>query len=230
MSVANIDGDICVYRIGFSNNEEAEHVALVAMDNYIEEILYGSGCSEYEIFLTGKNNFRNALYTGYKASRKHKPKPVHYNALRNHLITVEGAVVSEGQEADDELGIRQDRGSVICSIDKDLLMIPGRHYNFVRREHMEVTELEGRHNFYSQLLTGDSTDDIPGKWNFGPAKANKALEGCTEIEEYNQVILQEYKKEFPHCSEEDVIKHITLIGQLLWIRQEEGQEWRFELD
>jgi 5'-3' exonuclease len=230
MTIALVDGDILVYRIGFSNNDELEHVALVAMDNYIEEILYGSQCSEYEIFLTGKNNFRKALYPAYKANRKDIAKPVHYDALRSHLIAVEGAVVSEGQEADDELGIRQTYESVICSIDKDLLMIPGRHYNFVRREHMEVTEAEGRHNFYMQLLTGDATDNIPGIYNTGPKKANDLLAHCEEIFQYNAVVLKAYKEAFPYCSEEDVIKHITLIGQLLWIRQEEGQEWHFELD
>jgi 5'-3' exonuclease len=229
MTTALIDGDLLVYRIGFSNEDELEHIALVAMDNYLEEVLYGSGCSEYEVFLTGKNNFRKALYPAYKAHRK-APRPKHYDALRKHLIDVEGAVVSDGQEADDELGIRQTYETIICSIDKDLLMIPGRHYNFVRREHSEVTELEGRHNFYMQLLTGDPTDNIPGIYKVGPVKAKAMLEGCQEIHEYNEAVLKAYKEYFSHCTEEDVIKHITLIGQLLWIRRSEGEEWEFGMD
>ena len=229
MTTALVDGDILVYRIGFSNEDEAEHVALVSMDNYIEEILHGSECSEYEVFLTGKNNFRKALYPAYKANRK-APRPKHYDALRKHLIEIEGAHVSNGQEADDELGIRQTYETIICSIDKDLLMIPGRHYNFVHRKHSEITELEGRHNFYMQLLTGDPTDNIPGIYKVGPVKATSMLAGCQEIHEYNEAVLKAYKDYFSHCTESDVIKHINIIGRLLWIRREEGEEWKFELD
>lgn len=234
MTIALVDGDILVYRIGFSNEDEAEHVALVAMDNYIEEILYGSQCSEYEVFLTGSTNFRKIIFPGYKGRRKGKPKPKHYEALRKHLINVEQAVVSVNEEADDLLGIAQcssGEDTMILTIDKDLLMIPGMHYHFVRKVHYEINELEGRHNFYKQLLTGDfETDNIPGIYGMGDSKALKLIAGCKEVEEYNEVVLKAYKDYFSHCTEEDVIKHITLIGQLLWIRRSEGEEWKFELD
>lgn len=230
MTLALIDGDILCYRVGFSTETEPEDIALVRMDNYIEEILFGSQASEYEIFLTGNNNFRKKLYPAYKANRKNTPKPKHIQALRQHLIDVEGAVVSDGQEADDELGIRQTHETVICSIDKDLLMIPGRHYNFVKQQHSMVSNAEGRYNFYQQLLTGDKTDNIPGIYGLGPIKAAALLAGCQTKEEYNAVVLKAYQQEFPHCSDEDVVSHINLIGRLLWIRRKENEEWKFEVD
>ena len=228
MTLALIDFDILVYRVGFSTENEPEHVALVRMDNYIEEVLYGSQASEYEGFLTGGNNFRKKIYPAYKANRRNVPKPKHIQALRQHLIDVEGAVVSDGQEADDELGIRQTHETIICSVDKDLLMIPGRHFNFVKQEHSTVSNAEGRYNFYRQLLTGDTTDNIPGLWKVGPVKAAAMLDGCTTKEEYNAVVFKAYQQEFNLCSDEEVKKHIQLIGQLLWIRREEGEEWKFE--
>ena len=228
MTLALIDFDILVYRVGFSTENEPEHVALVRMDNYIEEVLFGSQASEYEGFLTGGNNFRKKIYPAYKANRRNVPKPKHIQALRQHLIDVEGAVVSDGQEADDELGIRQTHETIICSVDKDLLMIPGRHFNFVKQEHSTVSNAEGRYNFYRQLLTGDTTDNIPGVYGLGPKKAADLLAGCNTKDEYNKVIMDAYTKEFPHCSDEDVKAHIQLIGQLLWIRREEGEEWKFE--
>ena len=227
MTIALIDADILCYRVGFSTEDEPEEVALVKMDNYIEEILFGSQASEYEMFLTGSNNFRKTLYPAYKANRRNVPKPKHIQALRQHLIDVEGAVVSDGQEADDELGIRQTHETVICSIDKDLLMIPGRHYNFVKQEHSMVSNAEGRYNFYQQLLTGDRTDNIPGCTGIGPVKAAALLAGCQTKEEYNAVILQAYQQEFPHCSDEDREKHINIIGRLLWIRRKENEVWQF---
>ena len=198
------------------------------MDSYLEEVLYGSGASHYEIFLTGKNNFRKALYPAYKANRKDLVRPKHLQALREYLVEVEGAVISEGQEADDELGIRQTHETIICSIDKDLLMIPGRHYNFVKHEHSQVSNQEGRYNFYRQLITGDTTDNIPGIYGLGPKKAADLLAGCTTKEEYNAVVLSAYQREFPHCSDENVIKHINIIGQLLWIRRKENEVWKFD--
>jgi DNA polymerase-1 len=228
MTIALLDGDILAYRVGFSTQEEHVNLALVRMDNYIEEVLDGSQASEYEIFLTGNTNFRKDIYPAYKANRRNTPKPVHLQALRQHLIDVEGAVVSEGQEADDELGIRQTHETIICSIDKDLLMIPGRHYNFVKQEHSTISNAEGRHNFYRQLLTGDTTDNIPGLWKVGPVKAAAMLDGCTTKEEYNAVVFKAYQQEFDRCSDEEVKKHISIIGRLLWIRREEGEEWKFD--
>lgn len=228
MTRALIDADILCYRIGFSTEDEHENLALVRMDNYIQEIMDGSTCSEYEMFLTGPTNFRKDIYPAYKANRKNVAKPKHLQRLRKHLIEIEGAVVSEGEEADDLLGINQTDETIICSIDKDLLMIEGRHYNFVKKQHSEVSKLEGRHNFYMQLLTGDSTDNIPGIYGCGPAKASIILTGATELEDYNQRILGAYKEFYSYCCEEDVRKHINLIGKLLWIRTEPKQMWRFD--
>jgi 5'-3' exonuclease len=81
-----------------------------------------------------------------------------------------------------------------------------------------------------QLLTGDPTDNIPGIYKVGPVKAKAMLEGCQEIEEYNEAVLKAYKDYFSHCTEADIINHINIIGRLLWIRREEGEEWKFELD
>lgn len=228
--IALFDADILCYRIGFSTENESEAIALVRMDNYIEEILHSCQASEYEMFLTGKNNFRYKVYPAYKANRRKVVKPKHLQALRQHLIDVEGAVVSEGEEADDLLGINQTYETVICSIDKDLLMIPGKHYNFVRQEHLEVSESEGQYNFYRQMLTGDTVDNIPGIYGLGPKKAADILIGCNTKEDFNKVILDRYTEEFPYCSLAEVINHINIIGRLLWIRRKENEEWQFELD
>ena len=227
MTIALIDADILCYRIGFSTENESETIALVRMDNYIEEILHGCRAKEYEMFLTGNKNFRKDIYPAYKANRRNTPKPRHIQALRQHLIEVEGAVVSDGQEADDELGIRQTHETVICSIDKDLLMIPGRHYNFVKQQHSMVSNAEGRYNFYQQLLTGDKTDNIPGQFGLGPIKAKEVLQGCKTIDEYNQAVLKSYQEYFPYCSKVDVVNHINLIGRLLWIRRKPEEVWTF---
>jgi len=228
MTKALIDGDILVYAVGFSSEEEDLDAAILKMDTRIDEITFNCGASEYVVYLSGSSNFRKQLFPAYKAHRK-QPKPKHYKALREYLINIEGAVVSENEEADDLLGINQGRETVICSIDKDLLMVEGWHYNWNRDEVVEITKADGLKNFYRQLITGDSTDNIPGQHGIGPKKANDILEGCETVEQYNKVVFDSYKKHFDYCSEGDILKHINIIGQLLYIRRKEGEEWNFEL-
>ena len=62
----------------------------------------------WRLHLTGGNNFRHdvAVTAVYKGNRADKPKPKHLKALREHLVKTWGAVVAEGQEADDAVVIK----------------------------------------------------------------------------------------------------------------------------
>ena len=222
-----IDGDILLYRIGFTTQEEKENIALIRMNTYIDEMLYNSGCSDYTSYLTdSRGNFRNKLYTLYKANRV-ADKPKHYKALKDYLINFEKAEVAWGQEADDALGINQTEDTIIASIDKDLLMVTGRHFNFVKNEHLTISEEEGRRRFYTQLLTGDSTDNIPGLPKVGPVKAKAYLKDCDDEESYKEVILKTYKERLPELDDAAIRERIGLTGKLLWIRREPEQMWEF---
>jgi 5'-3' exonuclease len=98
-------------------------------------------------------------------------------------------------EADDYLGINQNESSIICSIDKDLLQVPGKHYNFVKKEFYEVDEETGFRNFYTQLLTGDTSDNIKGIAGIGPVKAKKALADSFTEQEMFSVVRDMYKND-----------------------------------
>lgn len=236
---ALIDGDILVYRTGFASEDVPEPIAIWRLDNTIKEILVETNSTDYVIWLSDslQNNFRFGLYPEYKSSRKDKPKPTHYEALFNHLIEAHNADIAWGEEGDDALGIDQDKvgyfkdthegeyKTIICSIDKDLLQIPGLHYNWVKKEFRCITEQEGIYNFYIQLLVGDNTDDIPGCPKIGYKKAPKILEGCeTEWDMFLQVV-ETYKKAFPALTEQEIYDMILLHGQLLKIRTYEGEKW-----
>jgi 5'-3' exonuclease len=92
------------------------------------------------------------------------------------------ASLTEGYEADDALGIEAHNCNynniVICSIDKDLLQIPGTHFNWVTGVEESVTEWSGLKSFYTHVLVGDSADFIKGCKGIGKQKAPKYLEGC----------------------------------------------------
>jgi len=229
--IALIDGDILLYRVGFSTEEETEDIAKLRMNKYIDEITFNAECWDYKLHLTdSKGNYRNTLYPEYKANRAGMQKPKHYVALKEYLIKYEAAVVAHGQEADDALGIEQmilGDGSVICSIDKDLLMIPGWHYHLVRKEKIYITPEEGLKKFYLQVLTGDTVDNIPGLKGIGPKKAEKILEGLDNEEQYKDAVYTAYAAKFSDLSPEEIRERIQLIGQLLWIRRKPGEMWSY---
>jgi 5'-3' exonuclease len=115
----------------------------------------------------------------------HAHDPIHREAVKEFLITEWGASVTDGYEADDALGINQTEDTIICSIDKDLKMIPGKHYSWpilrkgvVIREAKisSVTELEGLKAFYTSLYVGDTSDNIIGVRGIGAVKAAKIID------------------------------------------------------
>jgi 5'-3' exonuclease len=106
-----------------------------------------------------------------------------------------------GCEADDMLGVRQcelscdSDESIICTIDKDLNMIPGSHYNFVKKERYVVTPEDGIRFFYYQMLIGDTTDNIKGVVGIGKQKATKLLDRCSTEGEYFDAVRDAYSND-----------------------------------
>lgn len=223
-ATALIDGDILVYRVGFSTNEpDEEKFALSRMGNFVDRLIRLEGIETYEGYLTGKNNYRSEIATeqAYKGNRKDARKPVHYDSLREYLISKWGFTVVNGQEADDAMGIKAyelpEDSSCIMTIDKDLDMIRGWHYNFVKEDLYYVTEKEAIKNFYIQILTGDRVDNIPGIKGIGPVKAKKILENCTTEKSLFKAVSEKYDHD---------IDKLTERGRLLWIRRKEKQLWK----
>lgn len=233
--IALIDGDIVVYRTGFASNDVSLGIAKARANETMEQILHAVGAIGFRVYLSDKNenNFRYKIFPGYKASRLTSPRPVHYQDLKDFLIHKWGAVITQGQEADDALGIDQsiDRRSklnscsynelvektIICSIDKDLLQVPGSHYNWVRNEFYEQTWLQGLRSFYEQCLTGDRTDDVSGIRGIGKVKAGRALAGAETEAEMFEIVRGMWNDD----------KGLLQAGQLLWVRRKDGDLWEF---
>ncbi len=211
-----IDGDIVAFRCAAASEDTDLEIACLRADKQMQDILYLSGATEYKCFLTGRNNFRKTLYPEYKANRKDKPKPKWLQDIRNFLTEQWNAEVTDGCEADDLLGVNQTESSCICSIDKDLLQIPGQHYNWVKGEFYEQSLAGGLRHFYFQLLQGDRGDNVPGIQGIGPKKAERFLEGVTDEKEMFELCLHLYKND---------LQTMIRNGQLLWIWREQGGIW-----
>lgn len=221
MMKALIDGDILVYRIGFASENETESIAMARCSEFIEDLILFNGFGEYQGYLTGKTNFRNeiAVTAPYKGNRK-SAKPKHYQLLRDYMESAWAFTMIEDQEADDAIGIAAYEMEVgeycVCSIDKDLDMLRGDHYNFVKDERYFITEEEGIKNFYKQLLMGDRVDNIIGIKGIGTVKAERLLKECKNENEMYLAILEAY---------EGNAERVLENGRLLWIRRQPLQLW-----
>ena len=239
--IALIDGDIVVYRVGYTTEADSEGIARARTNEMIETILEETKANQFECWLSdsAENNFRYKIFPAYKGNRT-QPRPKHYDLIKEHLLTEWSARFAHGMEADDALGFRQDQGpieyggqdefgTVICSIDKDLLQVPGLHYNFVKKEWIEVTSWEGLKWFYKQILIGDVSDNIKGCKGIGPVKAGKILDPVSSSEGEQELLkrvfacYQRQEKARSQEENEEIVKHIILTGSLLKIKQEEGE-------
>lgn len=217
-----IDGDVIVYRIGFATqhkDEEGEVVAdplayaLHSCKQYLNGMIKDTKADSYRLFLTGQSNFRIYIDGEYKANRKDTAKPVHYQAIRDYMAKSFKAEIVHHMEADDALALNQTKDTMIASIDKDLLMVAGEHYNFVKKEYKTVTQEEGTHWFYMQMLMGDKVDNIIGIRGIGPKKAEKIL---AESKDWDTTVESYYKDFF---TEENWYQRMVQNTQLLWMLQ-----------
>jgi DNA polymerase-1 len=201
--IALIDFDLVAFRCAASAENETLDIAIHRMQELLDQLLEKTQATEYKAFLSGKGNFRKTIYPEYKAQRS-SVKPIHLQDLREFACSNLGAEVTENNlEADDYLGIYQNAASIIVSLDKDLLQIPGKHYRWgistskwVKEEEcITQTELEGSRLLYEQCLKGDTSDNVKGVKGIGEKGAKKLLAECKTEQEMKDVCLQQYSTE-----------------------------------
>lgn len=222
--LALIDSDTLCYASAAMAENDSAGIACNNVKNGLESLLRRLEPSSYELWITGTNNFRHQVYPEYKANRLNVPKPQYLHVCREYLMNVHGALMSDGCEADDMLGIIQTQQNnmgvetLISSIDKDLLMIPGWHYipeitrkgQIVREaDRRYVTPLEGLRFFYTQLITGDPTDNIKGVAGVGKVGAGKLLDSLDGERDFLQCVRDAYG-----CDEV-----MELNARCLWIQR-----------
>jgi 5'-3' exonuclease len=247
MMKALIDGDILLYRVGFTTQDEPEAIALVRVDELIKRILDSVKATEYVVYLScgRKDSFRAKLNPEYKANRK-QPKPLHYELLKKHLIENWQAVVAVEEEADDLIGIEQhsNPNTIACTIDKDILYgVEGQKYNFVKDTFHYTTQEEATMFFYKQLLMGDKADNILGIAGVGEVKAGRLLEDLlyedeavlftTVQDRYREWLKDEWAsmyREWTDFQEKQMNNLILLSGIQLKIRSTPNELWKFPVE
>lgn len=197
-----IDADIPLYQIGFSCESAVDwgddfwtlsgdlNEARESMVIWVDKVRQATETEEVIMALTSGSNWRKGLAATYKINRKGKRKPVLFNPLRDFIRHKWRTSEIETLEADDILGLSANRVDILVSSDKDLLTVPGRHFNPTKPEDgvRKVTEREALHRHMTQTLTGDSVDNFPGCKGVGPKGAEKILDGLDSNEWWGAVV------------------------------------------
>ena len=199
-----IDTEVYLYRSAAASEYEAEWGdgdwtylcrhgdAQAFFQDAIGEIRATVPDHEVVLVFGDRASFRYGVWPTYKANRKKYRKPAGYRQLVEwvrRVAAVRGwrVVQLPDIEGDDVLGVLYDDGDVIASIDKDMLTIPGLHLR--DGEIIEVSLEDADRAFFTQVLTGDASDNYPGCPGYGPVTAEKLLKGWhTEADMWREVV------------------------------------------
>lgn len=239
-----LDGDVITYRCGFAADSQIKREARESnpgiSDEEVKEILANTDYQrfalqnvrtliedvldqfnpEYKLYLHAGGNFRDQLATlkPYKGNRDPNQKPKYYKEIKEYMFDHWNAIPVRGIESDDAIGMEQfdnpDKYTVICSIDKDMLLIPGWHYHLARKELHYQTIRSANNLLFWQMLVGDPVDNIPGINRIGAKRASAILESLGhDTDRIREAVKDLYRKQYGDNWEQAYRE----VGHLLYI-------------
>jgi 5'-3' exonuclease len=196
----------------------------------LDRLLNKLYCTDYIMAVKGQGDFRKILYPEYKMNR-HKPDAPHrylndfVPSIRKLAIFENLAIAANDCEADDLIRIWAEEARaynqeyIVCSIDKDLRCIPGRHYVMhydpSKQRILNITEDAAKRFYYEQLLKGDPTDNIPGVPRVGEVKAAKLLAECETEEQMQETVVEQYLLAY---GPDEWYHHFLINGKLIHLQ------------
>lgn len=198
-----IDADSLMYFSSYGS-EEDQVLSETKLSEKIYDIL-NIVSESYDIeksfiFIKGKDNFRYKIYPDYKKNRPEKPPII--DSLNLYLIDQFGAIQSHNAESDDYVYTYSQKPEykgrcIICSVDKDMLQIPGIHYDYQKNKYHIIDEEEATYRLAIQMLMGDTADNIKGLKGYGIKRAEKVIQKGMTPYQCLRAIYKEYSRKNP---------------------------------
>lgn len=221
----HIRGQFDVSEFTIEDVQTAEDIshAFHAVNTTIEALKKSCNADSVEIYISGKNNFRDSLPlpTKYKDGRS-VMKPLQLKEVREYLINKKKAVVVDNYEPDDALamrcydGVKNKQKIIQCTIDGDANGVAGWLYNWTKmKEPFLIKGLgeihlvkdnkdfdgHGRKFFYAQWILGDGVDAFKpcevAKKKFGVVAMYNLLKDCKTDKECVEAVYNQYKAWYP---------------------------------
>ena len=211
-----IDADSMIYAAAFAEDLES---AKESLDSRITGVLdYFETYHTVESFIVcsgSKGNFRKYLTDTYKANRKQEP-PKFLRELHYYAKTEWSSQYVIGAETDDLVASLfsqevEDVANVIVSIDKDYLQFKGWIYNYNKNTLIHNTKLDALRAFYTQMIVGDSSDNIKVCKGKGKAYATKLFKDCETEYQFIRKVFETYKTFYKSKARERYILTYKLL-------------------
>lgn len=186
-NIAILDGDIIAYRAAFwADQEGSDWLENRIKDDIVKWTPPNVDVIRVAFSCSRANNFRRLWWKEYKAHRDvNKQTPENLDYAQSLIRANYPCQDREELEADDIMGIQMSMGKAISvTIDKDIYSVYGWSWKPPMKQD-EVNEViytspeQADYNFHKQWIMGDSTDNIPGVWKLGKAKAEKLLDSTS---------------------------------------------------
>lgn len=200
-----VDADWILFNASYVKQDEEPKSfdeCLESIDFYIESLFEETNAEEYVLcFTSGGNNFRKLIDSEYKANRKGRELPAFFNEMKDYIFNKYNCVHGNGREADDFCAsyIKKYPDAIVSHVDKDLNQIVGSHYDSKKKEFYDITVEDANKQLWTQMITGDSGDNIKGI----PGKGIKFAEKLFDRESievgqvtHRQLVLEEYINQF----------------------------------
>lgn len=209
------------------NCKVSQAIRIAGNNSQIVQFFTMSGSPKY------RDQFLNKVK--YKENRKRSTvSPAWVPEIQNELITLSNSVFCEPAlgEADDFISILAHqhnqkvrvsggRDAYVVGEDKDLDTIT---CNRIDKNGLRyVGSATASHNFYKQVLMGDSADNVKGLPGIGARKANAILESTWGDRAYERV-LKAYL-EAHNYDEEEACSYLYETANLLYLRKDFDDYW-----
>ena len=164
-----------------------------------------------------KGNFRRFITSTYKANRKDTELPPLLDELNEYCKSDWYAKWGYGIETDDLVAKiwhesnKNDESPVIVSIDKDYLQFPAMIFNYQKKKLIKLTDLDALKNFYTQMIVGDSADNIKVCKNKGKAYADKLFKDLTSKYQIVKAVYSVYKEHYRSKAKLKYIESYNLL-------------------
>lgn len=240
-----IDADTILYLATYSKEKQLEiNDVFKNCDAIFNDIIKATEANYYTGYLTdGSFRYKIAKSKPYKGNRVGIPKPKYFNLATAYLKDKYQFETLKDYEADDlcimgqnALNHTKEYDVTIASPDKDLRQVPGKFYDYKKKETEDINSESAYKNLWKQVLTGDSGDNIQGIPGIGDKKAEHLLLD-RDHENYYTIVLNaytayygEYQGILKFTENYQLVKMLDLYnGQLFYPTliavQEEIDEW-----
>lgn len=212
-----IDADSMIYAAAFAEDLESAKESLdsriAAVLDYFEQ---NHTVDSFVVCSGSKGNFRKYLTDTYKANRKDVEHPQFLKQLHYYCKTEWSSQYIVGAETDDlvaTLFSRKEDGvtNVLVSIDKDYLQLSGYIYNYNKNTLVNNTELDALRAFYTQMIVGDTADNIKVCKGKGKAYAKKIFKDCKTEYQFIRRVFETYQLIYKSKARETYILTYKLL-------------------